>query len=54
MSGLYVSSTTGFFAGALALKGARDIKMEFEKPLLDGVVGGVPTEKTRFCVTWRV
>jgi hypothetical protein len=54
MSGLYVSSTIGFFAGALALKGAREIKTEFEKPLLDGAVSGVPTEKARFCVTWRV
>ena len=53
MSGLYVSSTAGFFAGALALKGARDVKTEFDRPLLDGVVGGVPTEKTRFSVTWR-
>lgn len=53
MSGLYVSSTIGFFAGALALEGARDIRTEFEKPQLDGTVGGVPTVKTRFCVTWR-
>jgi hypothetical protein len=53
MSGLYVSSTIGFFAGALALKGARDVKTEFERPVSDSVTGGVPTEKARFCVTWR-
>ncbi len=53
MSGLYVSSTIGFFAGALVLEGARDVKTEFARSVLDSVTGGVPTEKARFCVTWR-
>jgi len=52
IDGFYVSSTVGFYRGALEGVGARDITFEWEKPVSDGAHAGTPVERVRFRVTW--
>ncbi len=52
MNGLYVQSTVGFYRGALEGAGAREVRVDFERPITDGLHAGVPVERVRFVVTW--
>jgi hypothetical protein len=52
MVGLYGSCTAGFIAGAVALAGASAARTDWERPVPEGTLGGVPLERVRFAVTW--
>lgn len=53
MSGLFVSSTVGFFSGAIELAGGKACKLEVARPSSDGEIAGVPICRVRFVATWR-
>lgn len=52
MNGVYVDSTIGFYEGALAGVGARDVRADFDPPVGDGVFAGVALERIHFTVRW--
>jgi hypothetical protein len=52
MNGVYAYATVGFYLGALEATGARDVRVQLDRPRADGVLAGVPTERLRFVARW--
>lgn len=53
MSGLFTSSTIGFFAEAVEIAGGRSCLVEIGKPVSDGELAGVSVLRVRFVATWH-
>lgn len=53
MSGLYCSSTIGFFAEAVEIAGGKGCQVEMGRPSGDGELAGVSLQRVRFVATWR-
>jgi hypothetical protein len=52
MSGLYTSSTVGFFGEAIEIAGGKGCKVEMARPEADGALAGVSLLRVRFTATW--